>query len=105
MVEYETDIGDSGKRFNDFFSFLTFFAVDMEIDPDPEKQRCEGILSATGSAGADVGSRVRVNIDMKFKYSHKGSLHKKCSIFTPGSDPPPPLFSGKCNENPKNKKK
>ena len=31
----------------------------MEIDPDPEKQRCEGILSATSSAGADVGSRVR----------------------------------------------
>ena len=43
----------------------------MEIDPDPEKQRCEGILSATGSAGADVGSRVRVNKNMKFNYSYK----------------------------------
>ena len=31
----------------------------MEIDPDPEKQRCEGILAATGAAGADVGAKVR----------------------------------------------
>ena len=30
----------------------------MEIDPDPEKQRCEGILAATGAAGADVGAKV-----------------------------------------------
>ena len=33
-------------------------AVAMEIDPDPEKQRCEGILAATGAAGADVGAKV-----------------------------------------------
>ena len=32
--------------------------VAMEIDPDPEKQRCEGILAATGAAGADVGAKV-----------------------------------------------
>ena len=33
----------------------------MEIDPDPEKQRCEGILAATGAAGADVGAKVGGN--------------------------------------------
>ena len=38
----------------------------MEIDPDPEKQRCEGILSATSSAGADVGSRVRNVLHLKW---------------------------------------
>ena len=30
----------------------------MEIDPDPEKQRCEGILGATGTAGAEAGAKV-----------------------------------------------
>ena len=30
----------------------------MEINEDPSKQRCEGISSATGAAGADVGGKV-----------------------------------------------
>ena len=32
--------------------------VDMVVDPDPEKQRCEGILGATGTAGAETGGKV-----------------------------------------------
>lgn len=34
----------------------------MEIDPDPEKQRCEGIVKATGAAGAEAGAKVGVII-------------------------------------------
>ena len=30
----------------------------MKINPDPSKQRCEGIASATGVAGADAGGRI-----------------------------------------------
>ena len=30
----------------------------MVVDPDPEKQRCEGILGATGTAGAETGGKV-----------------------------------------------
>ena len=30
----------------------------MQINEDPSKQRCEGIGSATGAAGADVGGKV-----------------------------------------------
>jgi hypothetical protein len=30
----------------------------MQINEDPSKQRCEGISSATGAAGADVGGKV-----------------------------------------------
>ena len=33
-------------------------AVEMEIDPDPEKQRCEGILAATSVAGAQSGGKI-----------------------------------------------
>ena len=28
------------------------------MDPDPERQRCEGILGATGTAGAETGDKV-----------------------------------------------
>ena len=35
-----------------------FFSVEMKINADPNKQKCEGILSATGAAGADVGGKV-----------------------------------------------
>ena len=73
----------------------------MEIDPDPEKQRCEGILSATGSAGADVGSRVRVNKNMKFKYSHKGSLYRKNVAFLHSGLTPPPYFPESVMKNKK----
>ena len=31
----------------------------MKVNPDPKKQRCEGILSATGAAGAEVGKQVK----------------------------------------------
>ena len=30
----------------------------MVVDPDPERQRCEGILGATGTAGAETGDKV-----------------------------------------------
>ena len=30
----------------------------MVVDPDPKKQRCEGILGATGTAGAEAGGKV-----------------------------------------------
>ena len=30
----------------------------MEINPDPKKQRCEGVIDATVTAGADVGGKV-----------------------------------------------
>ena len=30
----------------------------MKINADPSKQRCEGIISATSAAGADVGGKV-----------------------------------------------
>ena len=30
----------------------------MMVDPDPKRQRCEGILGATGTAGAEAGSKV-----------------------------------------------
>ena len=33
----------------------------MEINPDPEKQRCEGIVKATGAAGAEAGAKVIFN--------------------------------------------
>ena len=33
-------------------------SVEMSVDPDPEKQRCQGILDATGAAGADMGGKV-----------------------------------------------
>ena len=32
-------------------------SVEMSVDPDPEKQRCQGILDATGAAGADMGGK------------------------------------------------
>ena len=32
--------------------------MDMVVDPDPERQRCEGILGATGTAGAETGDKV-----------------------------------------------
>ena len=28
------------------------------VDPDPKRQRCEGILGATGTAGAEAGAKV-----------------------------------------------
>ena len=31
----------------------------MSVDPDPKKQRCQGILDATGAAGADMGGKVK----------------------------------------------
>ena len=40
------------------FSFKHPFSVEMSVDPDPEKQRCQGILDATGAAGADMGGKV-----------------------------------------------
>ena len=30
----------------------------MMVDPDPKRQRCEGILGATGTAGAEAGAKV-----------------------------------------------
>ena len=33
----------------------------MSVDPDPEKQRCQGILDATGAAGADMGGKVNIS--------------------------------------------
>ena len=32
--------------------------VDMSVDPDPKRQRCEGILAATGTAGSEAGAKV-----------------------------------------------
>ena len=30
----------------------------MKVDPDPKRQRCEGILGATSTAGAETGGKV-----------------------------------------------
>ena len=30
----------------------------MMVDPDPKRQRCEGILGATDTAGAEAGAKV-----------------------------------------------
>ena len=59
VVEYETDIGDSGRIgcVQEIY-FISNLLVEMKINVDPSKQRCEGIVSATGAAGADVGGKV-----------------------------------------------
>ena len=31
----------------------------MSVNPDPKKQRCEGITSATHAAGAEAGAKVK----------------------------------------------
>lgn len=58
--EYDTDVGDSCEKKHTFlYSIQNFiFSVEMKINPDPDKQRCEALKSASDTALLNLGPKL-----------------------------------------------